>query len=91
MDLDDLLKQVNSKETFLEFVSALMKDKIDEDEKEKNNPSSPYSSGHNGWENNTIAMYLESIHAYGEDNEMITAEPNWNSFALLLYSGKFYE
>ncbi|ARV08297.1 hypothetical protein BTO05_01065 [Winogradskyella sp. PC-19] len=91
MDLNELLERVNSKDTFLQFVKALKDDKIDEDEKEKTNPSSPYSSGANGWENGTISSFLESIEAYGEDSEQIKDEPNWKSFALLLYAGKFYE
>ncbi|WP_155523306.1 hypothetical protein [Flammeovirga pectinis] len=48
MDLDKLLNQVNSKKTFLKFLKALKEDKIDEDEKEKIDPSSPYCSGTNG-------------------------------------------
>ena len=70
---------------------ALKEDKIAEDEKEKANPSSPYSSGSNGWENGTISSFLESIEAYGEDSELIKEELNWKNFALLLYAGKFYE
>ncbi|MDW7691726.1 hypothetical protein R9C00_16725 [Flammeovirgaceae bacterium SG7u.111] len=91
MDLHELLEKVNSKDTFLQFVKALKDDKIDEDEKEKTNPSSPYSSGANGWENGTISSFLESIEAYGQDSEQIKEEPNWRNFALLLYAGKLYE
>jgi hypothetical protein len=89
MNLTELLEKVNSKKTFFEFVAALKKDKEDEDNKEKVNPTSPYSSGVNGWENETIPDFLDSIHAYGQDNEDIDLD--WKSFALLLYSGKFYE
>lgn len=89
MDLNELLEKVNSKDTFLQFVKALKDDKIDEDE--KTTPSSPYSSGANGWENGTISSFLGSIEAYGQDSEQIMEEPNWRIFALLLYAGKFYE
>ena len=91
MNLNELLKTVNSKETFFQFVKALKEDKINEDEKEKMNPSSPYSSGANGWENGTISSFIEAIEAYGEDSELIKDEPSWKNFALLLYAGKFYE
>ncbi|MFN5982893.1 MAG: hypothetical protein ACK476_18955 [Fluviicola sp.] len=91
MDLNDLLEKVNSKDSFLQFVKALKLDKIEEDEKEKINPSSLYSSGINGWENGTISSFLESIESFGEDSEHIGEEPNWKSFALLLFAGKFYE
>ncbi|AXT62044.1 hypothetical protein D1816_17320 [Aquimarina sp. AD10] len=91
MNLDDLLDKVVSKETFFAFVKALKEDKIDEDEKEKKNPSSPYDSGANGWENNSIPHFLDSLEAFGEDSQYITEEPSWKNFALLLYAGKFYE
>lgn len=91
MNLDELLDKVVSKETFLAFVKALKKDKIDEDEKHKTNPPSTYSSGANGWENNSIPQFLASVEAFGEDSHHITEEPNWKNFALLLYAGKFYE
>lgn len=91
MDLDELLGQVNSKQTFFKFLKALMNDKISEDQKEEINPSSPYDFGANGWENDTISSYLESIVAFGEDSNSISEEANWKNFALLLYSGKFYE
>lgn len=89
MELYKLLEKVNSRETFLEFVEASRLDKIDEEEKEKANPSSPYSAGANGWENITIPTFLEAIHGYCEDREEI--QPDWKSFALLLYAGKCYE
>lgn len=89
MNLNEILEKVNSKETFFEFVEALKKDKENEDEKEKINPSAPYSSGANAWENGTIPGFLDTMHAFGKDNEEIKLD--WYSFALLLYSGKFYE
>jgi hypothetical protein len=89
LDLDDLLENVNSKETFLAFIHALMNDKIAEDKEEKIKPSAPDSDGHNGWVNQTIPDFLESVHAFGTDSDQIKLD--WKSFALLLYAGKFYE
>jgi hypothetical protein len=89
MELDDLLEKVNSKETFLAFLEALMFDKLDEDKKELQNPTDDFSDGHNTWVNGSIAQYLESIHAFGETNDDI--QLNWQSIALLFYAGKFYE
>lgn len=91
MKLDDLLEKVNSKESFLQFVEALKEDKIDEDEKEKLKPSSPYASGANGWENGAITNFLDAIERYGKDSKLVEKEPSWKTFALLLYAGKFYE
>ncbi len=45
----------------------------------------------NGWENGTISTFLDAVEAYGEDSDLIKEEPNWKSFALLRYAGKFYE
>lgn len=89
MDPYELLEKVNSKETFLAFIEALKNDKLDEDEKEKIEPSNPYSDGKNGWVNGSIPQFLDSIYAYGLDNENIELE--WKSIAELFYSGKFYE
>ena len=58
MDLDRLLENVNSKASFLVFIKALKEDKIDEDEKEKIQPSSPFSSGANGWEKRKHINFL---------------------------------
>lgn len=89
MELDDLLEKVNSKESFLDFIEALKNDKINEGQKEKENPSKPYSDGKNGWVNGSVVDFLDSIHAYGTDNNKINLD--WKSIAELLYAGKFYE
>ena len=86
IDLNELLEKVDSKETFFHFVKALKEDKIEEDEKEKKSPSSPHIPVANG----TISTFLDAVEAYGEDSDLME-EPNWKSFALLLYAGKFYE
>jgi len=88
-DLDELLERVNSKETFFEFLDGLRRDKEDEDRKEKEKPSHQYSRGTNGWENGSISTFLEAMYAFGKDTDKINLD--WKSFALLLYSGKFYE
>jgi hypothetical protein len=89
MELHELLEKVDSKDSFLDFVEALKNDKIDEDQKEKENPSNPYSDGKNGWVNGTIPQFLDSIHAFGIDNDRINLD--WKSMAELFYAGKIYE
>lgn len=89
MNLNEYLENVDSKETFFEFVEALKKDKEDEDQKEREKSSPQYASGANGWKNGTIPAFLDALHAFGQDNEEIKLD--WKSIALLLYSGKFYE
>jgi len=86
----ELIDKVNSLETFLDFLKALMLDKRKEDEKEKIEASSPYGSGHNGWENNDIASFLDAMHAGTKDNNF-SEEPNWKNFAEIIYMGKIYE
>jgi hypothetical protein len=54
MELHDLLEKVTDEESFFEFAKALQADKEDENRKEEENPSNPYSYGWNGWENSTI-------------------------------------
>jgi hypothetical protein len=91
MDLHELLEQVNSKESFITFVKALKNDKIDEEKKEKINPSSPYGPGSNGWGNTSIEMFLDAIESFAKDSPLIDKTPSWKNFALLLYAGKCYE
>lgn len=91
MDLNDLLERVNSRQSFLDFVGALRDDKIDEDKREKIKASSPYGSGANGWENGGIDTFLDAVHAFGQKSSDVTEQPDWKTFALLLYAGKFYE
>lgn len=97
MDLEDIFDQVNSRESFLAFVRALMEDKKDETRKESENPSSPWAPGANGWENHDIESYLEAALAWGESTSAeshqrsLPEEPSWEAFAEFLYSGKIYE
>ncbi len=95
MDLDEKLEQVVDRESFLEFVKALVKDREDQVRKEKVSPSSPYGPGANGWENGSIESYLDAALAWtkawiGKEHE-IPQEPSWKSFAKFLYAGKYYE
>lgn len=93
----DALDRVQDRETFLDFVRALVKDKEDEDRKEAANPSSPWGPGANGWENGNIAQYLDAALAWGESisgethMRSLPQEPSWKAFAEFLYCGKIYE
>ncbi len=95
-ELHILLEQVCDEETFLIFLKALMNDRIDEIEKEKISPSSPYEAGANGWQNNTIDGFLEAAIAWAEDSKdglkYYEKESNpWKRCADILYMGKVYE
>ena len=93
-ELEVLLEAVCDEQSFLQFLRALMNDKIQEEQKEKTRPSSPYGPGANGWENNTIEGFLESAIAWAEDSQKclnkVEANP-WKRCAQILYMGKLYE
>ena len=94
-NLDELLETVVDRESFLAFVKALVADRLDGVAKEKENPSSPWSAGANGWEHGTIESYLDAAVACMEDSQgtawELPEEPSWKSFATFLYHGKSYE
>ena len=94
-DLDGMLEAVVDRDSFLAFVKALAADREEEVAKEKENPSSPWSAGANGWEHGTIEGFLGAAVACAEDScgtqwEM-PREPSWKTFAAFLYRGKHYE
>lgn len=96
---DELVKLrdgVVDEESFIHFLSALFADRKDEVEKEKDNPSSHYGSGANGWENGTIEEFLEAATAWAEASknglEFYQKPSNpWKRCADILYMGKIYE
>ena len=94
-DLDEMLEAVVDRDSFLAFVKALVADRRDGVAKEKENPSSPWVAGANGWEHGTIERYLDAAVAWMEDSRgtawELPSEPLWKSFAAFLYHGKSYE
>ncbi|MGH9943529.1 MAG: DUF7660 family protein [Pyrinomonadaceae bacterium] len=94
-ELDKKLERVVDLDTFLDFVRALAADKEDEDAKEREAPSPLYMPGANGWQNNSIAGYLEAALASAEASRGLPSalpqEPSWKAFAEFLYRGRFYE
>ena len=96
-DYWELEEQVNSKETFLRFLTALIADLHDSQEKEERSPSSPYSPDANGWENPTLDRFLEAMHTwaftrYTETGELnVPEELSWQTLAQWLSAAKVYE
>ena len=99
MSLNDLLEQVNSKDTFLRYAEALAADFRDEQEKEAAHPT-PWLGivqGPNGWYNFTIDGFLEQMCAWARatsavtDKPMVPEQPSWKAFAEMLSMGKEYE
>ena len=95
-DLHELLDSVKDEPTFLAFASALRLDRMEEEAKEAESPSSAYGPGANGWENQTIEQFLGGAIAWAESTNvgltqgLDPANP-WRRFADFLYCGKIYE
>ena len=89
------LQNVTDEASFLVFIEALGRDRADEAEKERNNPSSPYGSGANGWEHTTIDGFLEAAVAWAAVSTRMSTydlpDNVWTRCADILYSGKVYE
>jgi hypothetical protein len=85
MELHTLLDNVSDERSFLQFAKAL----------EIEAPSD-YGSNAFGWENSSIAGFLESAIAWAEASDFGANsggdETNlWKKFATFLYCGKIYE
>jgi hypothetical protein len=92
MELHEICDRVNSKETFLQFVEALLADWHASRKEERANPSSPYSAAARGWENIEIGAFLEAMSAWSQDmGDRLESQPSWQTFANMLMAGKIYE
>lgn len=75
MTPEELLDSVNSRETFLVFLAALLADQTDAD----------------GWKNASLENFLEAMYAWAIDTQLLVEQANWRDFAQLLLAGKSYE
>jgi hypothetical protein len=87
-DLHAKLKNVRDRDTFFDFVDALIEDRVD---KAKDEQRYPYGGQPDGWENSTIEDYLAAALAWARASQHLSTEPSWRAFAELLYCGKIYE
>ena len=83
--------RVDSLVTFLEFLDALREERELDAEHEERTPSSPYGPTAAGWNNTSIDMFLDAMHAWAVDSDALTETPTWHDVAGLLYAGKIYE
>ena len=93
--LRPVLDNVRDLQSFLGFLEALRTDREDADRKEALKPAGLDSSW-NGWENNSIATFLESAGAWARDHRrgdpgFLTNENPWRAAARIIYAGKYYE
>jgi hypothetical protein len=92
MELYEYAQRVNSKETFLEFLSALRSDweafRIEDQSKKKSHSE----LATRGWENPDLGSFLEAMSAWTVDmRERIPDRPSWRTFADMLMAAKIYE
>lgn len=95
-DLQEQANRVRDERSFIQFLSSLAEDREAEMVKESESPSSPYSSGADGWENGTIEAFLGAAAAWGESSAngrpLYDPPPNpWTRCAHILLMGKLYE
>jgi hypothetical protein len=96
MNLSDALDQVRDRDSFLEFVRALIRDREASVASEHESPGSPWGPDAGGWENLTIESFLGAALSWAEDagleiHQGLPEEPSWRAFASFLYCGKIYE
>jgi len=96
MKLHELEDMVVDEESFIRFVRALAEDLDDENEKEKQSPSSHWSSGANGWENKELSDFLWTMVAWANSSKNglpLYKKPDnpWKRMANILSAAKIYE
>ncbi|WFD11937.1 DUF7660 family protein [Tepidibacter hydrothermalis] len=84
--LFELLSEVEDEDTFIDFIEALTKDRI----------NSRYNKTNDEWQNNTIEDFLDSACSWGKCSKNgleFYKKPNnqWKRCAQIIYMGKIYE
>ena len=89
MNLIEYLENVNDRETFIEFVNALVEDRSRAEKIEQQNIENFRGGKALGWHNTNIESFLQSALVWLVDSNR--NEPSWKLMAEFLYSGKIYE
>lgn len=89
MNLIDYLENVTDRETFIEFVNALIEDRSNAEGLEQQNIENYQSGSALGWQNTNIESYLQSALVWLVDSDR--KEVSWKLMAEFLYSGKIYK
>ncbi|MER8595435.1 hypothetical protein NKH33_28460 [Mesorhizobium sp. M1182] len=93
------LDRVEDLPSFVRFLDALRNDREDADRKEALRSAGPDISW-NGWENNSLATFLESAVAWAVtwskdsrrgDPALLANDNPWRAAARIIYAGKYYE
>ena len=87
----EIVNQVNSKETFLEFIVVLRNDWAASQVCGNGVKPSLVHSSH-GQENLDLGSFLEAMHAWTEDmGDRVPSQPSWRTFAEMLMAATVYE
>ncbi|HEX7801751.1 MAG TPA: hypothetical protein VF471_03205 [Pseudoxanthomonas sp.] len=84
---------VHDRESFVQFVEALIAERAEADALESKFPEEYRLGGAAGWQNSSIASFLECAlsGAIGQEKWGSKRGPSWRDFAVFLYLGKVYE
>ena len=97
MGVQEKLASVTDEASFLEFVRALLADRLHAERGEARKKSSSFGFGASDWENTTISSFLGAAIAWAEDSSFGSTQGlspvrnPWHAFAVFLYCGKIYE
>ncbi|KRB98281.1 hypothetical protein [Duganella sp. Root198D2] len=84
---------VHDRDSFLQFAQWLIDDRHEADDVERADPERYKWGGAHGWQNSSIASFLEGAIA-GADAQRdwaVGSGPSWKDLAVFLYLGKIYE
>ena len=92
----EAVEAVVDEQSFIEFIRVLAADRVDEVEKGRDTPSSPYGRGANGWDNGTIEAFLAAASRWADQSIngmplLVKSRNPWRRRADILFAGKFYE
>ena len=89
MSVVDYLENVTDKETFIEFVNALVEDRSKAEKMEQLNAENYQTEGALGWQNTNIESFLQAAVVWLVDSDK--NDVSWKLMAEFLYRGKIYE
>lgn len=83
----------NDRESFMRFAEWLIADRRIADDMESSDPQLYKWGGANGWQNSSIASFLDCAiaGADAQDDWGTGSSPSWKDLAVFLYLGKIYE
>jgi hypothetical protein len=93
MSPEDALDLVVDRETFLDFVATLAREREEAERMERDEPERYMLGGALDWQNSTISTFLDAAAEclIANRDRDSSGEPSWKAFAEFLYGGKIYE